>query len=829
MKVCIVTPPSGFLLDERVFLTLGILKVGAVLRQAGYEVEHLDFSGVANYEKAAQDYSGNAEVFAYTSTTPQLPAAVQIRRILGGRSILGGPHATLVHAAAKRNNARAMAALRGLVDEFETVVAGDGERAIFAALNSKGVVDADNPMCDLWQTSLDFEKHPWPDRSLVDVGSYHYAVDGRDALSMVGQLGCVTEDTLIVMQSGQEVPIKDLKVGDHVLCFNESTERLESHPIAQKYQRQADDIWEITWDNGHRLCLTGEHPIFAKEGWETTATIRPDTFSAYLPRVRQAVRGSVAQSKGYVVLENVPVPVAKKSSQYEVAACRSSEDARTLCINDGSGATSVFHDRSKQSSDSYTGDTGKDCGFEEGRQEPHEKTGSSTESIRHNQGKTLRVFQSTNVRQLEERSNQAVHGKAQCFSEPFRGFTAGNSPNGSPTIPVVRRWGVLDRTMQIREPQESRLYSQAITQSDIDAWRVLAPRRGGSGTGLLEQGLATADGVEQGITDKVPSCSDREASIVWSRIISKRFIGKGTVYNLTVHPGHTYFANRMLVHNCPFECAFCGGRNSAMLRRIRTRTADSVVAEMSHLYETYGVTGIMFYDDELNVNRGMVELMRKIKATGIDWRLRGFVKAELFTEEQAEAMYEAGFRWVLCGFEAAHPRILRNINKKATVEDNTRMLRTAHKYGLKVKALMSCGHPAESEETINATREWLLEEKPDDFDLTIITIFPGTPYYDNAVEVAPNVYCFETHGDRLYSDDVDFSHESAYYKGKPGEYHVFVWTDFITRERLAQLRDEVEEDVRSKLGIPYPAAAAAVAYEHSMGQRLPESILRSSK
>jgi anaerobic magnesium-protoporphyrin IX monomethyl ester cyclase len=469
MRICLITPPSGFLIDDRVFLTLGILKVGAVLRQAGHEVDHLDLSGVQNYEEAAKEYAGSPDVYAFTATTPQLPAAVRLRKALGGRAILGGPHATLVHAAARQGNERARKALVYLVECFDTVVAGDGEKAIFAALKVKGVVDADNPMCDLWQTSMDFEKHPWPDRGLADVSSYHYSVDGRNALSVIGQLGC------------------------------------------------------------------------------------------------------------------------------------------------------------------------------------------------------------------------------------------------------------------------------------------------------------------------------------------------------------------------PFECAFCGGRNSAMLRRIRTRSADSVVAEMSYLHETYGVEGMMFYDDELNVNRGMVDLMRKIKATGIDWRLRGFVKSELFTDEQAEVMYEAGFRWLLCGFESAHPTILRNINKKATVADNTRMLETAHRHGLKVKALMSVGHPGESEETVHALRDWLLEQKPDDFDVTVITVYPGTPYYDNAVEIGDGVYCFETHGDKLYSNDVDFMQEMAYYKGRSGEYHAFVWTDFLSRERLAQLRDEVEAEVRAKLGIPWPKAGAAVLYEHSMGMNLPQQILRTSQ
>jgi anaerobic magnesium-protoporphyrin IX monomethyl ester cyclase len=451
-------------------MSLGILKVGAVLEQAGIQVDHLDLTGVENYVEAAKDYQGNADVYAFTATTPQIPAAIAVLRVLKGRgkSILGGPHATLVHAAAKRGNERARKALEGLLGEFDVVVAGDGEKAIFEALYTHGLVDADDPKSVLWQTSKDFTESPWPARHLVDVSSYHYSVDGHPATSLVGQLGC------------------------------------------------------------------------------------------------------------------------------------------------------------------------------------------------------------------------------------------------------------------------------------------------------------------------------------------------------------------------PFACNFCGGRNSAMLRRIRSRSADNIVAEMIHLHETYGVTGMMFYDDELNVNKGLIELLRKIAATGIDWRLRGFVKAELFDEEQAEALYAAGFRWLLCGFEAAHPRILKNINKKATVEDNTKMLRMAHKYGLKVKALMSAGHPGESEETMYATRDWLMQEKPDDFDLTVITTYPGTGYYDDAKHVEGNTYRFEVNGDALYSQDLDFMKELAFYKGSSGHYSAFVWSDFISRERIVTLRDEIEAEVRNKLAIPYPTAAAAIAFEHSMGMNLPENILRSS-
>jgi anaerobic magnesium-protoporphyrin IX monomethyl ester cyclase len=289
---------------------------------------------------------------------------------------------------------------------------------------------------------------------------------------------------------------------------------------------------------------------------------------------------------------------------------------------------------------------------------------------------------------------------------------------------------------------------------------------------------------------------------------------------------------------CPFGCGFCGGRNSRSLRMIRTRTTDSIVREIESLHKDYGLQGFMFYDDELNVNQSLVELMDAIAdlqaRLKTEFRLRGFVKAELFTDAQAEAMFRAGFRWVLCGFEAAAPRILGNINKKATLEDNTRVVEIARRHGLKVKALMSVGHPGESEETVMAVRDWLLEVKPDDFDCTVITTYPGTPYYDEALPNPdmPDVWTYTCKGtgDRLHAYEVDFTKVAEYYKGDPdGGYHSYVFTDHLCADKLVELRDVVERDVREKLSIPFNPGKPAIRYEHSMGQgMLPPFILRRS-
>ncbi len=288
---------------------------------------------------------------------------------------------------------------------------------------------------------------------------------------------------------------------------------------------------------------------------------------------------------------------------------------------------------------------------------------------------------------------------------------------------------------------------------------------------------------------------------------------------------------------CPFGCGFCGGRESPTFRRIRMRTSQDIVDEMVHLYKTYGFKGFMLYDDELNVNPKMLELMALIAKTqqdlGVEWKLRGFIKSQLLTDEQAEAMYKAGFRWILVGFESGSEEILTAINKKATRAENTRCMEIAQHHGLKVKALMSMGHPGESPATIEATREWLLEAKPDDFDVSVITAYPGTPYYDHALP-HPEIkgvwiYTYPPTGTRLYQIEIDFLEVADYYKGDPdGGYKAFVYTDHLSTEEIVLERNRLESDVRRILDIPFNKGAPAMRYEHSMGQGFPGNILRTT-
>ena len=289
---------------------------------------------------------------------------------------------------------------------------------------------------------------------------------------------------------------------------------------------------------------------------------------------------------------------------------------------------------------------------------------------------------------------------------------------------------------------------------------------------------------------------------------------------------------------CPFKCSFCSGRNSPFLRKIRLRNSDSVISELRHLNQEHGFTGFMFYDDELNVNKEFIGLLNKISdlqdELKQEFRLRGFIKSELFTEEQASAMYRAGFRWILTGFESGDERILKNIQKMATCDDNTRAIEISKRNGLKVKALMSVGHAGESLETIENTKNWLLKTQPEEFDCSVITTYPGSPYFDDAVEMEDYyVYTSPITGDRLYQRNINYLKDVDFYKGNPdGGYVSYVWSDYLSPQEIVEQRDILEKEVRKALNIPFNHSNPTVKYDHSMGMGnipIPDFILRSSK
>ena len=885
--ICLIIPPSPFLLDQRVFVSLGILRVAACLEEAGVPVEMVDLSGINNFTEAMSVHAESTEAvcFGITATTPQMPMARDVRNAIkairpNARVILGGPHVTLVNAAAKRErkfgiNGRALSDFRQLDEMFDVLVVGDGDDAIFLAIGDAPprLIDADDPSGTLFLTNERLNALPWPARHLLDLKSYHYSVDGVDAQTLVGQLGCpyasVSGDTLVFTNLGME-RIEDIAASgkDPIseTCKHGSTitklsiaRTVSTHQGAASAAHAIDEgvreVVEIVLENGFRVRATHHHPFSVVENekadWKRVSQIKVGDWVV----IQQP---DISYRQTYVQLQ---LPALKQGPPggFEKQACT----LPTELTPDLAWLAGFI--------------IGDGCLPKDNRPAMHIALTEPTKSkvittVKELFGLDVAVSASIQTTKME---HGWIHSR---MAREFFVQSLGIDPHDKLKVPEVVARSPVDVIQS---------FLTGLFDADAYEFRVgreylmTISRRLAEETALLmlcvgKPACITEVHAENGIhyrvsqfyNDRIPSSrrpyfskkgggkwswgnksgnrpqigfrrrTTQERGLFHPLDIPGRFYMRveainprppERVFDLHVPGPHSFIANGISSGNC----GFCGGRESPMLRRIRTRTTENIVGEIEHIHKSTKSCGLMFYDDELNVNPSMIGLMRAIEKKGEDlgaeFRLRGFIKSQLFTDEQAAAMYAAGFRWILVGFESGSERILTNINKKATRDENTRCMEIATRHGLKVKALMSIGHPGESHETVAATRDWLLEVKPADFDVTIITTYPGTPYRDQAVKNGDAwTYTYQKTGDKLHAIEIDFMEGAAWYKGQIGAYKSYVYTDFISADELVKARDATEADVRRQLGIPFNQSAAAQNYEHSMGQGLPGYILKTS-
>ena len=225
------------------------------------------------------------------------------------------------------------------------------------------------------------------------------------------------------------------------------------------------------------------------------------------------------------------------------------------------------------------------------------------------------------------------------------------------------------------------------------------------------------------------------------------------------------------------------------------KSSPMVAKEIQSIKNDYGIRGIMFYDDEINLrNDFYTEFLPMLKEQNIVWRAFFKNGKNLTTEAVFEAMAASGCVSICTGAESADPKILKDIRKGATLEDNTNFVKYAVKYGIAPKVFTQVGLPGETPETIEALRKWLIEmagEGLADADCSVQTPYLGTPLWETPEK-------FDITFDK---EELDYSKKVILYKSTPGEYTSFVSHKNLTREDLVAARQMVENDFRKAAGL----------------------------
>jgi radical SAM superfamily enzyme YgiQ (UPF0313 family) len=879
-KICLIIPDSPFLLDARVFPFIGILKVAAAFQQQGAIVDVVDLSGVTNWKDVVDKYfetNSDFEFIGLTATTPQMPMTFDIATYIKSKNpkfklVLGGTHVTLMHTAMKLEiknsieNGRSKQNIEKIKEVFNVLVCGDGELLLdqIRSMDS-GIIDADDRKSEFFLSDKQFSDLPPPARHLIDLETYQYTIEGHKATSLIGQLGCpyrcISGDERVVTSQGL-VKIKDLcppeEKSDLKLEIEVSSEgkvSKTSHALNQGLQPTVKidlhGMLDFTCHPDHRVrivrsgkiiwceaknvlasdwmpiqlgsyCYPTEYVRIKYEGY-LSKSVNSGNFVAKFYRIPSILDEDLAWIMGFLigdgsisdrgltfavdpVLEIKLRDLVKKLFDFDIKVYRIK---KTKVVKQAWIYSSEILDFFLTT-----------LNFD--KKNKHRVS----ELIYKSPKSVIEAF-------LNGLWDADAYKKGDYLVTAYKDLAKEvadlhiyvGSPVSIQQVVIKIEDGKTKTHYRVKKLMSSYVPCDIQIYHDKKGVTRIRKTKQENRMSLRREVLARVD----------PNNELLRKDLYFVKINSVNKSEPEVLYDLTVPNDENYVSSGIISHNC----TFCSGRNSPSLRVIRNRTVDSIVEEVEFLYNTYGYTGYMFYDDELNVSKSMVDLMHRLTdlqmKIGKEFRLRGFIKSELFNEIQAKAMYDAGFRWLLCGFESGDERILKNIEKQANKADNSKVLEIAKKYNLKTKALMSVGHAGESEQTVDNTKRWLLENAPEDFDCTVITTYPGSPYYDSAVQSKddPSIYIYTQPktGDVLFQKSLDYTKESDYYKGIPGNYISYVWTDKIDAKTLVDSRDALEKEVREKLNIPFNPTGVAKQYEHSMGQGniLPDWLLRSSK
>ncbi|OQW65426.1 MAG: hypothetical protein BVN29_10495 [Nitrospira sp. ST-bin5] len=187
----------------------------------------------------------------------------------------------------------------------------------------------------------------------------------------------------------------------------------------------------------------------------------------------------------------------------------------------------------------------------------------------------------------------------------------------------------------------------------------------------------------------------------------------------------TVISNR----GCRAKCSFCAVRNFNDIS-VRGRAVSSVVDEMEHVRDQYGVTHFMWLDDDLlyNTTRA-ISLFKEItrRKLNITWDASNGLIAAAITPELMEAASDSGCIGFNLGLESGNDRILKSIHKPGTTQSYRKARRILDRYPhIFVKGFMIIGFPHETIAQIRDTVTLGCELQFGWYPLQLLTTLPGT-------------------------------------------------------------------------------------------------------
>jgi radical SAM superfamily enzyme YgiQ (UPF0313 family) len=183
---------------------------------------------------------------------------------------------------------------------------------------------------------------------------------------------------------------------------------------------------------------------------------------------------------------------------------------------------------------------------------------------------------------------------------------------------------------------------------------------------------------------------------------------------------------------CPYSCKFCSSP-AFCNKKIRFRSPDNVVKEIVYLVEKFKVREIQFLDDNITMKREHIEQICNLIIANdikISWSCPNGIRADKVDDDLIKLMKKAGCYYTALGIESANEKILKNIDKKESIETIRKAIKIITSNGIICMGFFILGLPGETKETIQETINFALTSGLDRISFAIFDVTPGSDLWD---------------------------------------------------------------------------------------------------
>lgn len=181
--------------------------------------------------------------------------------------------------------------------------------------------------------------------------------------------------------------------------------------------------------------------------------------------------------------------------------------------------------------------------------------------------------------------------------------------------------------------------------------------------------------------------------------------------------------------SCPFKCTFCFKSTGD---QYRSRSMDSVFAEIDYQIEHYGITTLNVSDELFAAKKQrVIDFCERIRPYKLSWGCS--LRVPEIVEELLPLMKEAGCTTIGTGLESASPEILLSMRKKIKLNQVEKALKTFGDTGMVMLANLIFGDANETRETYKESIDFWHQHKDNiHINLGTINALPGTRLYEDA-------------------------------------------------------------------------------------------------